>query len=151
MEMERFIGILIHMGIVNMPDFKIYWTAETLYLAIANVMLRERFIQIKGCFHISYNQDLIGSDRSKHYKLFKFRQLYDRVKNNCISLPSEEYNSVDDQMIPLKGKQSSTRQYNKAKPVKWGFKVFTRCGAKTGIITTSIYIRVIDSLSTSKI
>ncbi len=134
MEMERFIGILIHMGVVNMPDFKMYWAAETLYPTIANVMSRARFIQIKSCFHISFNKDLIGRDRRDYEKLFKFRQLYDHVKRNCLSLPSEEYNSFDEQMSPYKGKHSSMRQYNKAKPVKWGFKVFTRCGAKTGII-----------------
>ena len=77
---------------------------------------------------------IINLDHISYDKLFKVRQLYDHVLHNCMNLPPEEYNSIDEQMIPYKGKASSMRQYNKSKPVKWGFKVFTRCGAKTGII-----------------
>ena len=76
----------------------------------------------------------LGIDPDSYDRLFKVRQLYDHVKKNCLELPPEELNSIDEQMIPYKGKKSAMRQYNKAKPVKWGFKVFSRCGAKTGII-----------------
>ena len=38
-------------------------------------------------------------------------------------------------MIPYKKRKSSSRrQYISKKPVKWGFKVLTRCCAKTGLI-----------------
>ena len=42
-------------------------------------------------------------------------------------MPSEETNSVDEQMIPFKGK-SSLQRYLPKKPKKWGFKVFSRNG-----------------------
>lgn len=40
----------------------------------------------------------------------------------------DEDNSVDEQIIPLKGR-SYIKQYNKGKLHKWGFKVLTRAGA----------------------
>ena len=42
-------------------------------------------------------------------------------------MPPEKINSVDEQMIPFKGK-SSLRRYLPKKPKKWGFKVFSRNG-----------------------
>ena len=39
----------------------------------------------------------------------------------------EAKQSVDEQIIPYKGK-NSLRQYLPKKPKKWGFKVFARCG-----------------------
>ena len=44
-----------------------------------------------------------------------------------MAVPSEEINSVHEQIIPFKGK-SSLRSYLPTKPKKWGFKVFFRNG-----------------------
>ena len=55
------------------------------------------------------------------------RPLLRMLKENCCKVTPEEYNSVDEQMIPLKGR-SSLRKYMPKKPKKWGFKVFSRSG-----------------------
>jgi len=31
------------------------------------------------------------------------RQMYNHVKENCLYIPPEEFNSIDEQMIPFKG------------------------------------------------
>ena len=38
--------------------------------------------------------------------------------------------SIDERMIKFKGRHM--RQYIKSKPVKWGFKMWMRCGATSG-------------------
>ena len=58
--MEQYIGILIHMGVVIMSDYRMYWSADTLYPTIANTMTGNRFDEIKSCFHIAFNKDLLG-------------------------------------------------------------------------------------------
>ena len=42
-EMKKFIGILIYMGIVNLPAINDYWKNDTRVPQIANVMSRDRF------------------------------------------------------------------------------------------------------------
>ena len=62
--MEQYIGILIHMGIVNMPDYRMYWSKDTFYPTIANTMSRTRFDEIKSNFHIAFNSDLTAGEKT---------------------------------------------------------------------------------------
>ena len=94
----------------------------------------KRFDQIKSCFHIAFNQDLADGRKKVYDRLFKFKQLYDHVLENCRKIPVGENLSIDEQTIPYKGKKSKMKMYNKAKPKKWGFKVYAMCAARTGLI-----------------
>ena len=49
------------------------------------------------------------------------------LRDACLQIEPEEKMSVDEQMIPYKGR-NSLRQYIPKKPKKWGFKVIARCG-----------------------
>ena len=69
------------------------------------MLLFHRFDSIKWNFHICSNNDLIGQNLEKYDKLFKIRKLYDHVILNCLAIEPEEYNSIDEQMIPYKGKK----------------------------------------------
>ncbi len=133
-EMEQYIGILFHMGIVIMPNVDNYWQHEHYYPTIAAVMPLRRFKQIKRFFHICNNNDLVNVPRNKYDLLFRFRKLYDHVLTNCRALDVPEHLSIDEQTIPFKGKQSRMKMYNKAKPKKWGFKVYALCCSSTGLI-----------------
>ena len=48
-------------------------------------------------------------------------------------LQPEAHQSIDEHMCKFKGK-SIIRQYMKNKPIKWGFKFWFRCGAKSGYL-----------------
>ena len=50
----------------------------------------------------------------------------------------EERHSIDEQIIPFKGR-SSLKQYNKNKPHKWGFKVFTQAGVSGMMYDFEVY------------
>jgi len=53
----------------------------------------------------------------------------DIIRNNCLSVPRGKRFSVDEMMIPYKGKNAGSRkQYMKNKPKKWGYKMFVRAG-----------------------
>ena len=49
-----------------------------------------------------------------------------------------QLHSIDEQIIPFKGR-SSLKQYNKNKPHKWGFKVFTRAGVSGMMYDFEVY------------
>jgi hypothetical protein len=54
-------------------------------------------------------------DDSEHDKLFKVRPIVDSIKSSFQETEVEEYNSVDELIIPFKG-QSSLKQYVRNKP-----------------------------------
>ena len=58
---------------------------------------------------------------------WKVALIIDAACNACISLPPEENNSIDEQMIPFQGCIPG-QQYIKNKPNPVGVKLFVHCG-----------------------
>lgn len=138
-EAEQLVGIWLHMGIVDMPGtFSMYWSAECRYPPVADVMSRNRYRQLMRYFHLNDNTKMLSRTDPNYDKLFKVRPLLNRLLEYMKSLPIEEYHSVDEQIIPFKGR-NHLKQYVKNKPHKWGYKVFTRAGASGIMYDFRIY------------
>ncbi|XP_049961836.1 piggyBac transposable element-derived protein 3-like [Schistocerca serialis cubense] len=137
-EMEQFVGILLHMGIIKMPSIHLYWSNEYRYSPIADVLNRTRFFQLLRYFHVVNNQDLPEAN-SNSDKLFKVRPLLPALQSSLKTLPPEEYQAVDEQIIPFKGR-SGLKQFVRNKPHKWGYKYFTRAGASGMMYDFEIYV-----------
>ena len=118
-EIEQFIGILIMMGIVKYPSYRMYWSPETRIPAIADVMSVNRFENLKRYFHIADNSTIPKQGEANFDKLYKVRPMLESLVSKCRDVPQEQYHSIDEQMIPTKGR-SSLRQYLPKKPHKWG-------------------------------
>lgn len=138
LEMETFIGIHIYSGIVKMPSYRMYWSDSTRFDVIANAMSRNRFEKLRNNFHLNDNQNLFPRDHINYDKLFKIRPFIDAFRKNCLLTEPEEFNSIDEFIIPFKGR-SNLKQYNKNKPHKWGFKGFARCGGSGIMYDFQIY------------
>ncbi|XP_047000210.1 piggyBac transposable element-derived protein 3-like isoform X1 [Schistocerca americana] len=136
--MEQFVGILLHMAIIKMASIHLYWLNEYRYSPIADVMSRTRFFQLLLYFHVVNNQDFPEAN-SNHDKLFKIRPLLSALQSSLKTLPPEQYQAVDEQIIPFKGR-SSLKQYVRNKPHKWGYKSFTRAGASGMMYDFEIYV-----------
>lgn len=123
-EIKDLIGIMLIMGIVKMPAYSDYWSPYTRYSQIANVMSLKRYKQLMRCLHFCNNEETDDTDR-----FFKVRRLIDIIRINCLSVPQGKRFSIDEMMVPYKGKKAGSRkQYMKNKPKKWGFKLFGRAG-----------------------
>lgn len=123
-EIKDLIGIFLIMGIVKMPAISDYWAPHRKYEQISNVMSLRRYQQLMKCLHFCNNEKLDESDR-----YFKVRNLLDIIRKNCLSVPQGKRFSVDEMMIPYKGRKAGSRtQYMKNKPKKWSFKLFVRAG-----------------------
>ena len=123
-EILSLIGMHMKMGIITIPSYKLYWSRELRYSPVADVMARNRYHLLTSNLHFVNNDSIDPSD-----KLAKIRPIITAVRNECIKVEPEEFNSVDEQIIPSKTKFSSIRQYNPKKPKKWGFKNLVRAGS----------------------
>ncbi|XP_055087231.1 piggyBac transposable element-derived protein 3-like [Periophthalmus magnuspinnatus] len=131
-EMEQFIGLHILMTVVRMPSYRLYWQTATRYDPIATVMGRKRFDHLRTYIHMNDNTNVKQKGEPGYDPLFKVRPVLEKVRANCLKVEPEENHSIDEQMIPFKGK-IGMKQYIKNKPKKWGIKVFTRAGV-TGLV-----------------
>ena len=133
-EISSLIGIMMKMGIVQLPSYQLYWSQSFRYEPIAEVMSRNRFFELLNNLHFANNLEIEKGD-----KLAKVRPIIDAVRQECVKVEPEEYHSVDEQIIPSKTKYSSIRQYNPKKPVKWGFKNLVRAGSSGFMYDFYIY------------
>ncbi|XP_063620656.1 piggyBac transposable element-derived protein 3-like [Cydia splendana] len=133
-EFRDFLAIKIMMGIVVMPSYLDYWSKQLRYPPIADLMTLKRYQQIRRYLHFA-DSNFETSDR-----YYKVRPLVEKIKKNCLAQETEKEFSVDEMMIPYKGKKAGKRrQYMKDKPNKWGFKNFVRAGVSGMIYDFILY------------
>ena len=137
-DIEKFIGILLFTGIYKCPSYRMYWETSSRFSLIADVMPRNKFESLLKYIHFNDNCNMKKKDDPEYDPLFKIRPLLDSLKAKMYQLEPEEHHSIDEQIIPFKGR-SFLKQYNKNKPHKWGFKVFTRAGVSGLIYDFEIY------------
>jgi hypothetical protein len=127
-EIEQYLGILLRMGLVSMPRYRMYWSNELRFPPVADVIGRNRFFDLNRYLHFSDNSKVVKKRDDPEYDRFsKVRPMLNIIQQACLAIEPEEKMSVDEQIIPYKGK-NSLRQYLPKKPKKWGFKVIARCG-----------------------
>ncbi len=128
-EMKTFIGFELIMGIVHMPAYTDYWSNELRFPLISEKMSLKRYQQLRRYIHFADNSTDDGTD-----PYFKIRPIFEELRKNFSKIPNEKRMSVDEMMVPYKGKKAGFRkQYLPKKPKKWGFKIFVRAGV-SGIV-----------------
>jgi hypothetical protein len=139
-EMEKFLGTHIMAGIVKLPSHRMYWADSTRSDPFEDVMSRNRFDTMSNYFHINDNDTMKARDDPEYDKLFKVRPFVDSFKSSFREIDVEEYSSVDELIIPLKG-QSSLKHYIRNKSHKWRIKAFARAGSNGIVYDFEVYLR----------
>ena len=119
--MTLYLGLLIHMGLVRFPKLIYHWYQNDLYSCniCPRVMKRDEFRQISSFLHISDNRNSNLND-----KLYKVRPLLNLlVKKWQHYYVLGKIICLDERMMKYKGRVSF-KQYNPAKPTRWGIKAF---------------------------
>ena len=123
--MKAYIGMLIMMGILQLPHLDMYWQVDDEILGtpgISELMSRIRFQQISRFLHLADNSQQHPAGHARHDKLFKIWNLLDLITNQCAAnYTPHQAVIVDIAMIPFKGRLNF-KQYMKNKPTKWGIK-----------------------------
>lgn len=145
-EFYKYIGILFYMAMVKLHDIRDHWKQKTIFSVpfLATVMSRDRYRSISWNVHMSDPDKDEENDRkrgtSQYDKLFRLRPFMDTIQNACKTFFHPRRNiSVDERMVAWKANSGMT-QYMKAKPVKWGFKLFVLCDSSNGYtVDFSVY------------
>ena len=137
-EIEQYLGILLMMGIIKLPQYRMYWGNATRFPMIASAMSVNRFDKVKRFFHCNDNDEMLPKGHPNHDKLHKVRPVIESVLRNCKNIPPEERHSVDEQIIPTKSR-SGLKQYLPKKPHKWGIKIWARCGVSGIVYDFQVY------------
>ena len=120
--MLKFLGIIIEMGLVQMPEIEYYWNKSKLFGSevIQNTMSRDRFELLLKFLHFSNNQE----EHADQDRLFKLRPLLDflRARFKSIDVPGSVI-SIDETMVPWKGRLLF-KQYIPGKAHKYGVKIY---------------------------
>lgn len=100
-EIEILFGLHIAMGHLKLPQSKMYWSNDIDLKMFTDNMNLKRFYSLRNNLHIVDN---LTKPADCHDRLFKVRPLLDSILSRCLSLPREKTLSVDEQMIPFRGK-----------------------------------------------
>ena len=135
--MKAYLGINVMMGIHVLPQLDNYWSSDD-YLGVRGIMAvmsRSRFKKITQYFHINDNTTAVARGERGYDPLHKIRPLLSATSNSFARRyrPGRDL-SIDEAMVAFKGR-SFMKQYMPAKPVKWGFKVWTVAEADTGYVS----------------
>ena len=116
------------MSVNKMPNTKMYWSTKMRVYAVSQCMTRKRFDQISSWFHLSNNHEQPDRGDPNFDVLFKVRKFMQNICENFQKYADPEVVlSVDEQMVPFKGKHQ-LKVYMKNKPTKWGVKIWALAG-----------------------
>lgn len=142
-EMKAFIGIIIIMGIVKLPQYAFFWSTDEFLgnPGIKKVMAKNRFEELSCYLRFNDSSKEPARGDRDYDRLFKVRPVLDYVRNKCGEnfLPSKNI-SVDEGMIGFRGRLSF-RQYMPAKPTKYGIKVWMAADSSNGyVLNFDVYL-----------
>jgi len=123
-DLKDFLSIELWMGVAKLPAYTDYWSHLMGYEKVNKIMSLKKYQKILKSIHFNNNEEYNPNER-----FYKVQPLLDIKRRNCLRQEQGKQFSVDEMMIPYKGKKAgSRRQYIKSKPKKWGFKFFVRSG-----------------------
>lgn len=133
-ELQRFIGLLLWMGLVQYPSIESYWSKMNIYSnAIKSVMSRNRFQLLLKTWHFNNNENVTTDRLQKISPLTN--KLIENFKRHFI--PNQAL-CIDETLVPFRGRLSF-RQYIKNKRHKFGIKVYKLCIEKGYTYNLLIY------------
>ena len=140
-ECEQLIGVIFYMGLVQMPSLRSYWENELGFEPISSVLSRNRFLKLVTLLHFVDNNAI--TDEEKKDRLWKLRPWLDAMRQNFLQIPPKECQSIDEIIIPFKGR-SGLKVYMPKKPHKWGFKLWGRSDSDGFMYDFDVYQPVPD-------
>ena len=122
-EIMVFIGIVLYMGVLQLPAIEDYWATYTRVAQVADAMSSKRFRLLRSFLHFNNNENCTSSTD----RFFKIRPIFASLVRQFLKVKPTPTQSVDEVMVAYKGTRAGNlRQYIKTKPDKWGCKLFCR-------------------------
>ncbi|RUS70333.1 hypothetical protein EGW08_021902 [Elysia chlorotica] len=130
-EIQAFIGILIHLGALNQNIFptELIWDTRNGNTLARSAMTRSRFLALSN--RLRFDDKETRTERRNRDEFAPIRDMWEQVLSNMRRhyVPGP-FITVDEQLIPWRGR-CKFLQYLPSKPDKYGLKVFWACDAET--------------------
>lgn len=136
-EMRKFLGVILAMGLNKVPHINDYWSKKTIYQNqyIASVMTRDRFLLLLKFWHFCDDSSAIHNTN----KLKKIHDLANMLNNKFQEvLTPGKFVVIDESMIPWRGRLKF-KQYIKNKSHKYGVKIYKLCTPEGYTYNSIIY------------
>lgn len=144
-ELKKFFGLSLYMGILQLPERKKYWERGIFRCSfVDSVMSRDRYQAIASSLHWEDTSGLSAAERTEKnrqdgfWTVEGFLQLL--VANFQRYYQCGQFLSVDEMCIFFKGRHRC-KCYNPRKPNKWHFKAFCLNCAQTGYLSNFFMYR----------
>lgn len=139
-EIETALGIALYMSVSQLPARRMYWSAKTRQATVADAMTVNRFEEVLSYIHVADNNLMKSKGQPGFDNLHKVRPLIRKLNKNMDACAEPElFVSIDEQIIPFKGRHS-LKVYMKSKPRKWGYKLWVKAG-KSGYVHSFVFDR----------
>ena len=134
-EIRGWLGITILMGCKRLPSVRQYWMRSQPFLyceLISSIMSLGRWEQIMRCLHLVDNNTIVRDVRDPRFdRIAKTRwlvEMFVKVSRDIYNLEREI--TVDECVIPYKGRYCFIRQFMPDKPVRFWIKVWLLASSK---------------------
>jgi hypothetical protein len=119
-EMKRFIGLTLLVGLVKVPRLQLYWSRDHMFSLplFKAIMDRDRYILLLKFWHFANNEE----NENNRDRLYKIRALITQLNTKFeeVYIPSE-YISLDESLLIWKGRLLF-KQYVPMKRARYGIK-----------------------------
>ncbi|XP_050505081.1 piggyBac transposable element-derived protein 4-like [Diabrotica virgifera virgifera] len=123
-EMRKFLGIVVWMGLMHLPKLRDYWSTKRIYEnGIPKILSSNRFEMLLSMFHLSNNEQPINPEDRLH-KISNFLNLLEQKFKESYN-PEEEV-CIDESNVPFRGR-IYFRQYIPNKRHNYGIKILKIC------------------------
>ena len=138
-DIRGWLGICILMGCKRLPSVRQYWMRSQPFLycsLISSIMSLGRWEDIMRCLHLVDNNSVVRDVKDPRFdRIAKTRWLVE----NFVKVSKEIYNlereiTVDECVIPYKGRYCFIRQFMPDKPVRFGIKVWLLASSKSRFV-----------------
>ena len=139
-EMLKFLGILMYMGLVNLPVTDYYWSKSPLYYTplVRTIFSRQRFRELSQAWHFrDISEEKLEEDEFN--KLWKVQLVLDSL-NQSFQRHFKPGQSlvIDESLIPWRGRLA-IKQYIPSKAHKFGIKLFKLCDPQGYVLKFVVY------------
>ncbi|KAH8019612.1 hypothetical protein HPB51_020311 [Rhipicephalus microplus] len=124
LEMLRFIGLIIYMGVIDVPRLHMYWQTTGIFSSLLppNIMRRDRFFALLAFLSVGDPEDLAAA-ASDGKTTWRVSWLLRHINLQSQNLFQPQRNlAVDERMVKSKAR-SGIRQYIRDKVTKFGYKL----------------------------
>nr|XP_039248883.1 piggyBac transposable element-derived protein 4-like [Styela clava] len=137
-EVKAFLGLIIIMGLIRMPQLTMYWQKKNWIFdwpTPNKIIPRDRFKLLWKYLHFCDESKSPSPQDPLRDRLYKIRPLLELVEPTLLSVYTpDKYIAIDESMIPFKGR-ISFRQFIPSKRVRFGIKVWVLAESKTGYVS----------------